>query len=745
MDFISHTHLSAEDRPLAEEATYELGNSILKLAPGLSFTLRKSGQSDWYQVRHEATGAFFRLGLPQYMILSMCDGKRTVNQISLAAATVLEQDAPTEKEIISFCQWALESGIVSTRNSSSSERLSEAQDGFVRQQVMEWLNPISIRIPIFRPDRFLAALNPLTRHLFSPVGLILWMGTIVVALLHLIVNWADFDVFAFGSFSGLDYVWFGLTWLALKFLHEAAHGLACKRFGGNVRSCGTMFLLFVPLPYIDVTSAWAFPQKHQRIFVSAAGMMAELFVAAIAVFVWFETAPGPVKYHAGNIIVAASLTTLLFNLNPLMKFDGYFILTDALEIPNLQNRARSYVRNLLRHGFLGIQSSTKLESHASWFVKTYGILALLWTTFVIVSLSIAAINLLDGIGLLIAMTGLFAWLGRPVYQFTRYLIFGNDTEQPNRTRFLLATGMAFGGLFILAQWLPGPTAIRAPCVIEYDPLTVIHSESAGVIREVLVDDCDTVKKGQLILTMENPELQSEFTEVNVRLKQAKLRSKVYRKEENIGLFQAQQKRVEALEQRLAKLHRMVDSLQVCAPAAGQVITADLKNKKGTFIHAGDRLFSVAQPDCKKVIALVSQYDAKWLSTHQGDAGKFIVWGNDEIEKSRAYHILPTASTTIPHLALAATNGGPMTVVTNTDPTNGTQASPKSNGSNKSQLRLSSPHVTVEFQLSKQQAKQYHAGQTGEFMVSSRNESIGSYLKKTVTRWFTGNIHRTHGL
>ena len=125
------------------------------------------------------------------------------------------------------------------------------------------------------------------------------------------------------------------TWVVLKLIHELAHSLVCKKYGGRVASCGILVLLMIPMPYVDVTSSWRFENKWKRILTSAAGMLSEVFVAAIACYVWANSQPGPIQYHAGNVIITASLHTLLFNINPLMRFDGYYMLADWLEIPNL--------------------------------------------------------------------------------------------------------------------------------------------------------------------------------------------------------------------------------------------------------------------------------------------------------------------------------------------------------------------------------------------------------------------------
>ena len=721
---------------LANEITFEIGNAKLNLASSLSFSLNQSSSGTWYQVRNESTGDFFRLGLPEYSILSMCDGERTVNQIALATSTLLGKDAPSENEIISFCQWAIESGLVYSDASIANARLAKKIEHQTQQQALDWLNPISIRVPFCRPDNALTKINSWTSGVFSAAGLVVWLLVCAAALAQLVLNWNDFHIFGFASYSAVDFVWFGLTWFLLKLVHELAHGLACKKFGGSVRSCGAMFLLFIPLPYVDVTSSWSFPDKYQRILVSAAGMMVELFLAAIAVFIWFQADPGPLKFHMGNLIISASLTTLLFNLNPLMKFDGYFILADWLEIPNLQSRGRQSVQSWGRRWCLGITNSPPREK-SSLFIKTYGWLSFGWTWFVVASLSLAAVNLFDGFGLLLATAGLLVWLGRPAFKFLKFIVFGSDGTPPNRG-YILKFATVVGGIAILAfNLLPSPTLVRAPLVIDYDPLTIVRTETSAFVRDVLISDCDSVETGQVLLILENPELEAEFAEVEVRLQQEKLKAKMMQREGQVARWQAQQTLIDSLSERAGKLSQLLEQLTVVAPAAGRIVTPNIRALQGTYVSPGEELLAIGEPYRKKAVAIVRQQDADWLTQHTPQNGRFIVWGQTHLEVGRKIEIEPTASTVLPHPALAAINGGSVSVV-DSDESPNTQKSRK-------EWNATTPYVMFEFQLDESQSHRYQVGQTGELQISARDESLGKYLTDQLCRWLGTRLQRNHGL
>ena len=310
---------------LANEQTFQFGQAKLKSRDSLRFTMRQTAGDVTYIVENEATAKFFQIGLPQYTFLSLLNGHRTVAQALMQTATILRINALDEQEAANLCKWAIESGLVESEKSRNVSRKERAEK-VAMQQSASLLNPITLKMPLFNPDSIIETMTRYLGWLVSSGGLMLWVIVCVMGFFELMKNWDAFVLNRVSSFSADDILWFGVTWLALKLLHETAHGVACKKFGGQVHSCGMLLLLLIPLPYVDVTSSWRFINKWQRIIVAAAGMMVEVFVAAIACMVWVAAEPGPLKYHAGNIIITATLHTLLFNANPLMKFDGYYML-----------------------------------------------------------------------------------------------------------------------------------------------------------------------------------------------------------------------------------------------------------------------------------------------------------------------------------------------------------------------------------------------------------------------------------
>ena len=255
----------------------------------------------------------------------------------------------------------------------------------------------------------------MTGWIFSPLmtaaGLLLICGGVVVIATH-------GDRFIASShliFSPHNWLSMALVWVGLKIFHELAHALVCKRYGGEVREAGLIFILFAPAAFVDVTSSWRFPSKWQRIHVAAAGMYVELVLAALAAMVWSQAESVVLRHALFNTIVMASLSTLVFNANPLMRFDGYYILGDLLEIPNLATEGSRFVRQLAARVFYGrVPPARELLGVRGWVVRLYGLAAWLWRLVVCISLLAAASILFKGAGLVLGVAGAVCWFGKPV-------------------------------------------------------------------------------------------------------------------------------------------------------------------------------------------------------------------------------------------------------------------------------------------------------------------------------------------
>ncbi|MEM7457494.1 MAG: hypothetical protein AAF456_24385, partial [Planctomycetota bacterium] len=308
--------------------------AVLKLRPDLHFEYRQQGESQFVVVEDTVRSKFFQIGTSEFKFIASLDGRRSAREI---ASLIGEKDGTilSDEQVVAICQWLLNSNLVFGDQVDNTKRLEIQAAARGRQQLMGYLNPISFKLPLFNPNKVLSRLQPFTGWLFSKWFVVAWLILASVAMRDLWTNWSSVESSSFGILAEGRWLWLLLVWVALKVIHEAAHGLACRKFGGEVPEAGILMLLFTPMAYVNVTSSWRFSQRWQRIAVAGAGMYVELFVAMLALVFWARLDAGILRDISFNIFIMGSVTTILFNANPLMRFDGYYIMSDMLGIPNL--------------------------------------------------------------------------------------------------------------------------------------------------------------------------------------------------------------------------------------------------------------------------------------------------------------------------------------------------------------------------------------------------------------------------
>jgi putative peptide zinc metalloprotease protein len=725
---------------MLNEQTFEFSQARLKLKDSLRFTMRQSGDAVHFLVEDEVTGRFFRVGMPQYTFLSMMDGHRTVSTALMKTATLLRENAIDESEAANLCKWAIESGLIESENGNSTARRVEQHEQIQKQKMVSYLNPMMMRIPLFNPDPIVSVVSRFVGFLVSPVGAIIWLTVCLFGFLKLANEWDAFYLNRVSSFGATDIAWIAVTWILLKLVHELAHSVVCKKFGGRVQSCGILLLLMIPMPYVDVTSSWRFDNKWKRILTSAAGMMSEVFIAAIACWIWVSSEPGPLQFHAGNVIISATLHTLLFNINPLMRFDGYYMLSDWLEIPNLSSQGRSWLKGKFKRLYFGNKSPKLKETgFRGLAVRVYGVLAMVWFFSIAIGLSLAASSFIEGFGLIVAIIGLVMWAGIPLYKLIKYTAVGTETEIPNRSWF--ATAMActlvlVGGFLYLC---PSPSVVSAPVVIDYDPLSVVRANSNGFARAIHVVNGQSVQAGDLLVTLENLELQHELHSLQIDINISELRSNNLFNAGEISQVQLERESLESMLKQKKDLEDRIADLTIHAPQSGVVLARDLESSIGKHFTPGDEILSIAQPGELQAIALTRQTDIEWVGEKPDAEVELLVWGRHEgdLLKGRIKHVEPRARDDMPHEAFAATAGGSLAVVP--------RGQVEDEGSEQGDMMLTEPRVPIEIELDPSDREKLIAGQTGKLIVRSRNQNMGTYLAQNFIQFVRQNNLRTHGL
>ncbi|MGB5987605.1 MAG: hypothetical protein WBG37_20030, partial [Desulfobacterales bacterium] len=392
-----------------------------RLRSDLRFSPITGGEETWYVIEDPLRHLFYRIGPEEYQFIRRLNHFDSLEALlsDLAVAGGMSLSSEQAQTIL---VWLAGRQLLRQENARLLTQTLAREKEIRQQQRVNRLNLITFKVPLFNPDPLL---NRLGRHLdwlSGPLFFAGWLLAGILALTALHEKWPAFIGQASGFFSPANLVRVWLIWFGLKVLHELFHAVTCRRYGGRVYEAGLLFILFIPLTYVNATSSWNFPSKWQRIHVAVAGMFIELGVAFGALLVWEQSGASPAGLMAHNTVIIAGVSSLLFNANPLMRFDGYYVLSDLLSIPNLYFQGLLSVRRMMARFFLGVTpAQPQGPPQRGGFIRLYGIAVYLWRILVLASLAWLASRMGGGFGIFIALGALLVWIGLPLARFAKSL------------------------------------------------------------------------------------------------------------------------------------------------------------------------------------------------------------------------------------------------------------------------------------------------------------------------------------
>lgn len=697
-----------------------------KLRSELKFDTRTESGNTFVVIEDPVRSKYFQIGVAEFEFIAALDGQLTASEV-LEQLHASGHDAIGEEEVVKICQWLVQSNLIISQASKATDRLKTQAQSLNRQSLMGKINPISFKVNLFNPNRLLAAAQPYFDWVFSKWFFVLWLVACFWAIGIVIDQWTQLKIASQGILSGTSWIALLGFWLLLKVVHEFAHGVACKRYGGEVPEAGVLFLLFTPMAFVNVTSMWRFPSRWQRIIVAAAGMYVELFVSFVALIVWANS-QGLTADIAYNVFLMASVTTILFNANPLMRFDGYFILSDLLKVPNLYTKGTGWFGDRLKHTFLGTEKTPNLYApQEGRVVKLYGTLAFFWKISISVGLIIAASVMFHGLGLILAAIGVVLWFGLPlVKQYQMH--FSNQAHKPiNRRRAIISctcAALLAGALFWV---LKAPPTKSAPAVVQFADETILRSAADGFVDEVLIQSGDAVVQGQPLLRLRNENLTLELNALKDEITATTIQQRIYRQQNELGLAKVEQESLIGLKKQLVEKQEQAQGLVVRSPMNGFVFARNMQHMQGSFVSRGDELMTVAQRKTKEIVVSVDQLDFESIQLAQDKPLQIMLPGTGVFE-SRISRIDPRASTHPTHPSLCADAGGPLAL----------KPGAKDDDAEPDMLLLS-PRFDVLVSLEDEVGQALHSGQRGRAFFKARTQSLGSYLFLAASDWLKRQI------
>ncbi|MFI4883434.1 MAG: HlyD family efflux transporter periplasmic adaptor subunit, partial [Phycisphaerales bacterium JB064] len=580
--------------------------------------------------------------------------------------------APTQREVIELLSRLQMFGLVLGESALDAEmleqRLRKASKQRLQKRTGRWMFP---HLPLVNPEPVLRRHEKLCRALFSPVAGVLWIILVSVALAMVIANAHHFGD-ALNKVAQLTpgtIATLGAVFLGLRIIHELGHAVSCKAFGGRSTEIGVILIAYVlPLPYCDASSAWRFPRLWPRVCVSLGGVLAETVLAAFAAIYWSLGSDPVWTSIAYQIMLVSGVSTLVFNLNPLLRYDGYYILSDVTGTPNLTQRSRELLKHLImRYGF-GVQGSrgpTVRSTGEAWFMVVYGLAAIPYRLFIAVAILLVIASKYMTLGVALAAVMAVVWLVYPVLKTSGFLLSDSKLEG-HRAR---AIGLTLAVIAIVAApvlLLPLPTPAYAAATIEPARMAGLRTLEGGVLAELLVSPGDAVEEGQVVARLENRALQAELEVYRARLEQAQTQYRTALK----GPPAEQEEFLQSLRvvgEQLARTERRVANLVVIAPVSGVVspmsgqTAADLHGLVGSFVARGTALGMVVSEDELVVRAMVPDRDHAFVfrgqSAEEVRARVRLASQPGEVIEASVLRAAPIGSKELSSASLAAEAGG----------------------------------------------------------------------------------------
>lgn len=495
----------------------------LRARPDLS-ARQHTYQGRGYWVVKEPLGLnYFRFQEEEYAILKMLDGKTSLQEIKDRFEKEFAPQKISFNDLQHFIGTLHRSGLVITTAMDQGRQLKGRRDERKWKETVQLMsNILAVRFKGFDPDRILTALNPYTRWLFTGPAMIFVLLMCSAAVLLVTVQ---YDVFrsrlpSFQEFFGpSNWLLLGAVLGVTKICHEFGHGLSCKRYGGECHELGVMFLVMTPCLYCNVSDSWMLPNKWHRAMIGAAGMYVEVFLASIATFVWWFSEPGLLNHLALQVMFVSSVSTVIFNGNPLLRYDGYYILADIMEVPNMRQKASSVLHRFMSKYFLGLDPPDDpfLPERNQFFFGLYTVASNLYRLVVTASIMLFLNKVFEPYGLqvigqMIALAGVYGLVVMPLYQLWKFLYVPGRMAQVKRKNVLI-TATAVAAVIAGFVYIPVPQWVKCPVEIQPPNTESVFVVVPGQLEEMLVEPGQQVLKGTKLARVSNIDLALELVEL----------------------------------------------------------------------------------------------------------------------------------------------------------------------------------------------------------------------------------------
>ena len=647
------------EQALYSQSWYRVGGIKPRLRNHVQIHRQVFRDKEWFVLQDHSSGKFHRISSEAYFIIGLMDGKRTMGDIWEAACLHLEDSIPTQDEVINLLSQihqfdGLQSDLLPDMNDLSQRNLREK-----RSKIVSYLaSPTSLKFPLLDPDSFLTRTMPLVQPLFGWFGLILWVSVVIYGLLQAGIHWSELTSNITDQVLSLENLFIlSLVYPVIKIIHEFGHAYAVKRWGGEVHDMGVMLLVFMPLPYVDATSSYSFRNKYQRMLVGAAGIMVELFLASLAIMVWLNVGPGAVRSIAYNVMLIGSVSTVLMNGNPLIRYDAYYILSDFLEIPNLASRSNAYLSYFIKRRLLGIKelaSTAQTAGEACW-LAAYGLASFIYRMIIMTAITIFIAGKFFIIGIVIALWTMISFILLPLVKVVRHMS-ADSLMQRYRVRAVFA-GVIVAGLVIgVVAGMPIPSFTVVEGIVWVPEESQVVAGADSFIVKIIATPDSKVRRGDPLIFCEAPKLDKEVHLLKANLSEVEARYQLSRATDRAatGVLADELQKTRA---ELSHARERAGGLIIRSPSDGVFLLPLAEDLPGRYVKKGSPL-GYTVDFSKAVIRIAVDQDYIELIRNKTRKVEGRLAGNlKTIIPATVVRDVPAASSELPSMALSIGGGG----------------------------------------------------------------------------------------
>jgi len=651
---------------------YRVADLRPDLRPGVDIREHRYRGRAVYVIVDAASSRSHKVSNIAHHLVRLMNGQRSVEELWQLTENKFGDDAPTQDEVIELLSHLHEADVLQTNVSPDVQELFSR---YQKQRTNDWkqrfANPLSLRFALFDPTDFLSRTLKYVEPVFTAAGFLTWLVTVLSAVALTLLHWPELTAASLDEIvtpGNVLLVWF--CYPLVKLLHELGHAYTARRWGCEVHELGLMFLVLIPLPYVDASSSAALADKRGRMLIAGMGIMTELAIASLALFIWLLVEPGAVRTLAYSIMLISGISTLLFNGNPLLRFDGYFVLADALEIPNLSSRSQAYLGYLIERYVFRIDAlkSPAMSHDERFWLVAYGVSAFIFRYIVMVGIILYIADKFFVFGLLLAAWAVVAHGLMPLSRRVSYLLASPRLAR-QRNRALGISLTAVLALAILLFAVPVPLATLTEGVVWAPDESQVRAEADAFVTALVADPNAPVMAGEVLLITEDPELGANVAILDADLREATVRYNSLRLSDEIEASYVLEE-IKSIKANLDRARERLAGLTIYSPSDGMFLVDRPQDIEGRYLKQGDVVGFVADMSSATVRVAITQEDIGLIRSRTRQVSLRF---SDDLHTDVPATVrreVPAASDRLPSAVLGAAGGGQIAI--NAQDENGTQ-------------------------------------------------------------------------